>query len=404
MQNPTSHNLIDSRDAQEAEEILRRCVHCGFCNAVCPTYQLQGDERDGPRGRIYLLKQVFEGEPVTEKTQFYLDRCLTCKSCETTCPSGVKYGRLADMGRSVIEQQLRRPWPQRWLRQALLWGLPYPQRFKVLARLGHLVRPLLPALLKNKLPAQRPCPVWPAIRHPRRLLILEGCVQQSLAAHIDALTAIVLDQLGISAIRQPNAGCCGALNYHLNDHSGGLNFMRRMIDACWPQIETGVEAIIMTASGCGAMLKDYGHLLRNDPLYAEKAAIFSALTRDLSEVLRVEDLSALTPLPRKLAFQSPCSLQHGQQLNSVVEDLLQHLGFELTPVNDAHLCCGSAGTYAILQPQLSNQLRANKLQYLQNGQPELIATANIGCLLHLQEKADVPVVHWIELLANVRTS
>ncbi|SJM93866.1 glycolate oxidase iron-sulfur subunit [Crenothrix polyspora] len=345
------------------------------------------------------MKQVFAGKVITEKTQFHLDRCLTCKSCETTCPSGVKFGRLADIGKNVIEQQVRRSWTQRLLRQALMWSLPYPQRFKPLLQSGRLVQPLLPAKLKNKLPAQRPCPVWPSARHPRRVLLLEGCVQRGLAPHIDALTASVLDQLGISAIRQPNAGCCGALNYHLSDHNGGLDFMRRMLDACWPQIEAGVEAIIMTASGCGIMLKDYVHLLHDDPVYAQKAAHFSVLTRDLSEVLRIEDLSALKIQPRKLAFQSPCTLQHGQQLNGVVEEILRRLGFELTIVTDAHLCCGSAGTYSILQPQLSKQLRANKLQQLQNGQPDLIATANIGCLLHLQEKSDVPVVHWVELLA-----
>jgi glycolate oxidase iron-sulfur subunit len=276
--------------------------------------------------------------------------------------------------------------------------LPYSQRFKPLLAMGRWVRPLLPAPLKNKLPVSHPCPAWPAVRHARRVLILEGCVQRSLAPAIDALAATVLDQLGISAIRQLSAGCCGALNYHLGDHDGGLGFMCRLLDACWPEIESGVEAIVMTASGCGVMLKDYAHLLRNDPQYAEKAARFSALSRDLSEVLSAEDLSILKPIPRKVAFQSPCSLQHGQQLNGVVEALLHKLGFTLTHVPDAHLCCGSAGTYALLQPQLSEQLRSNKLQHLQADQPDLIATANIGCLLHLQEKAAVPVVHWIELL------
>ncbi|WP_394753923.1 glycolate oxidase subunit GlcF [Crenothrix sp.] len=400
MQTSLISNRINANDAQEADDILRRCVHCGFCNAVCPTYQLQGDERDGPRGRIYLLKQLFEGEAVTQKTQFHLDRCLSCKSCETTCPSGVKYGRLADIGRNVIEQQVGRPWHQRRLRQLLMLTLPYPQRLKPLLRVAYLLRPLFSSKLKNKLPIQRPCPVWPAIRHPQRVLLLEGCVQRGLAPHIDALAAVVLDQVGISAVRQPNAGCCGALNYHLSDHNGSLNFMRRMIDTCWPQIESGVEAIIMTASGCGVMLKDYAHLLREDALYAEKAVQFSALARDLSEVLRSEDLSALNVTPRKLAFQSPCTLQHGQHLNGVVEEILRRLGFELTPVIDGHLCCGSAGTYSILQPQLSEQLRANKLQHLQNGQPDMIATANIGCLLHLQQIVDVPVVHWVELLAE----
>jgi glycolate oxidase iron-sulfur subunit len=392
-------SIIGASDAKEADEILRGCVHCGFCNAVCPTYQLQGDERDGPRGRIYLMKQLFAGEAVTEKSQFHLDRCLTCKSCETACPSGVKYGRLADIGRNVLEQQGHRPWQQRWLRKALMLSLPYPQRLKPLLRVAYWLRPLLPDSLKSQLPAQRPCLVWPAIRHPRRVLLLEGCVQRSLAAHIDIITAGVLDQLGISAVRQPSAGCCGAVNYHLSDHGGGLDFMRRMIDACWAQIENGVEAIVMTASGCGVILKDYGHLLRGDPAYRDKAARFSALSRDLSEVLRSEDLSVLNVTPRKLAFQSPCTLQHGLRLNGVIEDILQGLGFELTPVIDGHLCCGSAGTYSILQAELSEQLRGNKLRHLQNGQPDIIATANIGCLLHLQKKADVPVMHWVELLS-----
>jgi glycolate oxidase iron-sulfur subunit len=402
MQNSLINTYISASDAKEADDILRRCVHCGFCNAVCPTYQLQGDERDGPRGRIYLLKQLFAGEAVTEKTQFHLDRCLTCKSCETTCPSGVDYGRLADMGRNIIEQQGHRPWPQRLLRQALMQSVPYPQRLKSLLRVAYWLRPLLPLSLKSKLPVQQPCPVWPVQRHSRKVVLLEGCVQRGIAAHIDALTAGILDQLGISTFRQPNAGCCGAVNYHLSDHSGGLDFMRKMIDASWPAIEAGVEAIIMTASGCGIMLKDYGHLLRDDPNYAEKSARFSALCRDISEVLRAEDLSVLKPTPRKLAFQSPCTLQHGLQLNGVVEAILQSLGFELTPVVDGHLCCGSAGTYSILQAELAGQLRTNKLQHLQHSQPDVIATANIGCLLHLQAKADVHVLHWIELLAMPR--
>lgn len=384
----------------EAEAILRRCVHCGFCNAVCPTYQLQGDERDGPRGRIYLLKQLFAGEDVTEKTQFHLDRCLTCRSCETTCPSGVQYSRVADMGRALLEQQLPRSWPQQILRQLLLWLLPYPKRFAPMIKLAYGLRPLLPPL-KRKLAKQRQSPIWPNVQHSRRVLLLEGCVQRSLAPHIDAMTANILNKLGISTIRQPQAGCCGALNYHLNHHESALDFMRQLIDACWPAIETGIEAIIMTASGCGVMLKDYGHLLADDAVYAQKALHFSALVRDLSEVISAEDLTHLKPVSRKIAFQSPCTLQHGQHLAGNVENILTQLGFSLTPINDAHLCCGSAGTYSIFQPTLSHTLRANKLQALQQGQPDLIATANIGCLLHLQEKSDVSVVHWIELLATI---
>jgi glycolate oxidase iron-sulfur subunit len=396
---PTLTNPLS--DKEEADAILRRCVHCGFCNAVCPTYQLLGDESDGPRGRIYLLKQLLEGAAVTEQTQLHLDRCLSCKSCATTCPSGVNYGRLADIGRHQLEQQVGRPWQQVVLRKALTSLLPYPQRLAPFLKLGYGLRPLLPPKLKAKFPIQQPCPTWPTIRHARKILLLEGCVQRGLAPHIDALTAKVLDHLGISTVRCQTAGCCGAVNYHLNDHNGSTAFMHRMIDNCWPAIEDGIEAIVITASGCGVQLKDYGHILRNDPLYAEKAARFSNLCRELSEILRNEDLQKIRiATPQKLAFQSPCSLQHGQKLNGVVEALLQQLGFELLPVNDSHLCCGSAGTYSILQPRLARQLRTNKLQHLQCNQPDKIATANIGCLLHLQEQSTVPVVHWIELLAE----
>jgi glycolate oxidase iron-sulfur subunit len=393
-----SADFNNTPKAQEAQAILRRCVHCGFCNATCPTYQLKGDELDGPRGRIYLLKQMFEGNQVTQQTQLHLDRCLSCRSCETTCPSGVEFGRLADIGRHLIDQKVPRTWQQRLFRHALLWCLPYPKRFSRLIGLARWVRPALPAKLKNKIPNRQPDRLWPESRHARKILLLDGCVQGSLAPKINTSTARVLDQLGISAIRLPNAGCCGALNYHLSDQSGGLDKMRRVIDACWPHIESGVEAIIMTASGCGAMLKDYGKLFRDDPAYAIKAEWFSALCKDISEVLGNEDVSKLTITPSKIAFQSPCSLQHAQQLNGVTETLLTKLGFNLTPVNEAHLCCGSAGAYSLLQPEIADQLRTRKLDNLQQNQPELIATANIGCLLHLQEKANIPIMHWIELL------
>jgi glycolate oxidase iron-sulfur subunit len=398
MHSPFSPDFIDTPDAQEAQAILRRCVHCGFCNATCPTYQLKGDELDGPRGRIYLLKQMFEGNQVTQQTQLHLDRCLSCRSCETTCPSGVEFGRLADIGRHLIDQKVPRTWQQQLFRRALLWCLPYPKRFSRFIQLARWVRPVLPAKLKNKIPNRQPDRLWPESRHTRKILLLDGCVQGSLAPKINTSTARVLDQVGISAIRPPNAGCCGALNYHLSDQSGGLDKMRLMIDACWPHIESGVEAIIITASGCGVMLKDYGSLLRDDPAYATKAERFSGLCKDLSEILSNEDLSNLRITPRKIAFQSPCSLQHAQKLNGVTETLLTKLGFSLTPVNEAHFCCGSAGAYSLLQPEIADQLRTRKLDNLQLYQPELIATANIGCLLHLQEKANIPVRHWIELL------
>lgn len=398
MHSQFSAEFDNTPEIEEAQAILRRCVHCGFCNATCPTYQLKGDELDGPRGRIYLIKQMLEGDAVTQLTQHHLDRCLSCRSCETTCPSGVEYGRLADIGRHLIEQKVPRPFVQRLSRRTLLWWLPYQHRFSRLMQAAQWIRPFLPAHLKQKIPSTQSNRQWPKPRHARKILLLDGCVQQALAPSINASTALVLDQLGISAIRQPDAGCCGALNYHLSDQVGGLDFMRRLIDSCWPHIESGVEAIIMTASGCGAMLKDYGRLLRNDPVYAEKAERFSSLCKDLSEILVKEDLTRLRIRPRKIAFQSPCSLQHGQKLNGVVETLLTGLGFDLIYVDEAHFCCGSAGTYSIFQAEIADRLRIRKLSSLQKENPELIATANIGCLLHLQEKSEIPVIHWIELL------
>jgi glycolate oxidase iron-sulfur subunit len=381
----------------EAATLLRSCVHCGFCNASCPTYQLLGDELDGPRGRIYLIKQLLEGETGSACSQLHLDRCLSCRACETACPSAVNYHRLLDIGRGISEQQVARPWRQRWLRRLLLLTLPYPGRFRPIIAFGRRLRPLLPKALQAKLPARQAPGGWPAVRHARRMLILEGCVQAALAPRINAATARVLDKLGISPIAA-NAGCCGALPYHLNDQPAGLEMMRRVIDACWPHVENGIEAIVSTASGCGISVKDYAALLRNDPLYAEKAARISALTKDIAEILQAEDISPLQPPARTLAFHSPCTLQHGQQLNGVVENLLSGLGFSLTLVAEPHLCCGSAGTYSILQPELAGRLRAAKIQALQAGQPAIIATANIGCRQFLQEKAQVPVVHWIELL------
>ena len=390
--------IKNSEQGLEAETILRGCVHCGFCNASCPTYQLLGDELDGPRGRIYLIKQLLEGETPTQLSRRHLDRCLNCRACETACPSGVKYGRLLDIGRNIEAQQLARPWKQRLLRRLLLWILPYPRRFKLLASLGRSLRPFLTDRLKAKLPARPEPGAWPPARHDRRMLVLEGCVQPALAPNINAAAARVLDRLGISLIPAVSAGCCGALPYHLNDQAGGLDMMRRTIDACWPHLENGVEAIVSTASGCGLGIKDYGLLLCNDPDYAEKAARISALTRDIGEVLQAEDLSVLRIQACGIAFHSPCTLQHGQQLNGVVENILSGLGFTLTAVADAQLCCGSAGTYSILQPELAGRLQAAKISALQAGQPQLITTANIGCLLHLREKADITVLHWIELL------
>ena len=396
MQTQLADFIRDTPEGREADAILRKCVHCGFCTATCPTYQLLGDELDGPRGRIYLVKQMLEGAPPTERTQLHLDRCLSCRACETTCPSGVQYGRLADIGRGIVEKKVGRgPW-ETLQRAALSFVLPRTGLFSFFLALGRWFRPLVPKTLKEKIPMASEAPgIWPAARHPRKMLVLAGCVQPALAPRINAAAARVLDRAGISLVEAPGAGCCGALRFHLNDRKAGRNDMRALIDAWWPSVERGeIEAIAMTASGCGSFVKDYVHHFQEDPAYREKAARISALTRDLSEVVE--------PTARKcsgrVAFQSPCSLQHGQQLRGKVEALLVGAGYELTPVADGHLCCGSAGTYSILQPELSGKLKDRKLAALAAGGPQTIATANIGCLAQLQSGTQIPVKHWIELL------
>jgi len=399
MQTKLPADFLATPQGEEADRILRNCVHCGFCNATCPTYQLLGDELDGPRGRIYLMKRMFEEGEATERTRRHLDRCLTCRNCETTCPSGVEYGHLVDIGREWIEAHTTRPPLENLQREGLRRVLLNQPLFGGLLGLARSLRGLLPPAVRSRVPEARPAPQRPALRHARRMLMLEGCVQPGIDPGINAQAARVLDRLGISLHATPAAGCCGALSQHLGAIEAARAAMRRNIDAWWPEIEAGVEAIVMTASGCGSQVKDYGWLLRDDPAYAEKAARVSALTRDLAEVLASEDLTPFKPgQNRRIAFHPPCSLQHGQKVRGVIEGILTRLGYELLPVDESHLCCGSAGAYSILQPEIAGQLRTRKLEHLQARGPELIASANIGCQTHLAQASAVPVVHWIELL------
>ena len=387
MQTELADFIRDTPEGREAEAILRKCVHCGFCTATCPTYQVLGDDLDSPRGRIYLMKRALEGAAVTEKTRLHLDRCLTCRACETTCPSGVRYGRLVDIGRGVVEAKTRRGPFERAQRALLAWGLPKTAVFAAALRLGQLF---------GVAPRTRPTKAWPAPRHRRKMLVLAGCVQPALAPSINAAAARVLDRAGISLVEAQGAGCCGGVRFHLNYQEEGRDDMRALIDAWWPAVDSGeVEAIVMTASGCGVTVREYAHFLAHDPQYAEKAARIASLTRDLCEVL-TPDMIEGGAERGSVAFQSPCTLQHGQQLRGKVEALLTQAGYALVPVADAHLCCGSAGTYSLLQPAISQELRSRKLASL--GTPDVIATANIGCLTHLQGGTERPMRHWIELL------
>ncbi len=384
----------------EADSILRSCVHCGFCNATCPTYLALGDERDGPRGRIYLIKQLLEGDTVSSTSQRHLDRCLTCLNCETTCPSGVRYGALLDIGRGIIEREVPRGLRDRLLRAVLKRTVPYRNRFGAMLSLGRLFARLLPKALRAKIPRRQTEGAWPSARHARRMLALEGCAQAAATPRTNAAAARVLDRLGISLVASKAAGCCGAMSYHIGDHEDGLRHARRNIDAWWHTIETGAEAIAVTASGCGAFVKDYGRLLARDPVYAAKAARVSAETRDLSEVLSAEDLTPLGAMADagRIAAHCPCTLQHAQKQPQLLFKLLGRLGFELAPTDKAHLCCGSAGAYSLLEPGLSAQLRDEKIASLTIGSPDTIVTANVGCQLHLGAGTGIPVKHWIELL------
>lgn len=414
--------------AEAAAELAGKCVHCGFCNASCPTYRLLGDELDGPRGRIYLLKGLLEGAPVTARTQLHLDRCLTCRACETACPSGVEYGHLLDAGRALALAQVPRAGSARWVRAVLRGTLTRPRLFRALLRTGQVVRPLLPRRLRERVPvamaSPEPAPAAVSVRLPtpvaqRRVLLLSGCVQPALAPGIQRATLRVLAALGIEAVIPPAAGCCGALRQHLDDPAGALAEARRNIDAWAPWLfpaadaanngaphgkaagaqPEAVQAIVSNASGCGVQLRDYGRLLQQDPVYAARAAQVSALARDLVEVVgpaAAQLADRLRAASARVAFQSPCTLQHGQRLGGQVERLLTQLGAEVLPCADSHLCCGSAGTYSLLQPGISRELRSRKLAALQQAGPDAILSANVGCITHLGYASAIPVMHWVE--------
>ena len=411
MQTTLAAAIKNTPQGREADSILRSCVHCGFCLATCPTYQLLGDELDSPRGRIYLMKQVLEGGPVTADTQLHLDRCLTCRSCETTCPSGVQYSRLLDIGRAIVEERVERP---RWValkRYVLRKILPHRRRFALALGVARWMRGVLPTEIRSRIPEQLPGkpPQWPTLRHTRKVVLLEGCVQPTLAPEVNLAAARVLDRLGISVVRIAAAGCCGAVAQHLSAHEETLRQLKNNVDAVWPHIQLGAEAVVMAASACTAMLTDYAHLLRADPDYAQRAERISTLARDLSEVVLTEKQALGAALRArgenaqpgpKVAFQSPCTLQHALKVRGPVESLLEQAGFTLTHVPDSHLCCGSAGTYSILQPELSARLLSAKVAALEQGQPTLIATANIGCHMHIRSGTALPVRHWVELIAE----
>ncbi|MYM21649.1 glycolate oxidase subunit GlcF [Duganella sp. FT135W] len=405
MQTNFADFIKHTREGEEADAILRTCVHCGFCTATCPTYQLLGDELDGPRGRIYLIKQVLEGAEVTTSTQTHLDRCLTCRNCETTCPSGVKYGRLVDIGRKVVEERVPRPLGERIKRKLLIEGLTRKTLFGAALRAGQIFRPLLSPALQDKVPKRQNAGVWPVREHARKMLVLEGCAQPAMAPNINAATARVLDVLDVQLIVAPKAGCCGALRHHMNEQDAALEDMRRNIDAWWPYVQPdggAVEAIVMTASGCGVTVKEYGHLLAHDSAYAAKAARISALTKDLSEIMPQFETELAQRVRAsstgRVAYHPPCTLQHGQQIRGKVEGVLRAVGVDVVLCADSHLCCGSAGSYSLLQPELSLQLRDRKLANLEDTGAQTIVSANVGCTAHLQSGTETPVLHWIELI------
>lgn len=402
MQTTIDEALKNTPEGLEAERILRSCVHCGFCTATCPTYRLLGDELDGPRGRIYLIKGLLEGKVTSDKTQMHLDRCLTCLACETSCPSGVEYGHLLDIGRQLINKKVKRTFTDRTYRYLLRKILPYSGRVSFLLRLGRGIRFILPNKFHRMIPEDKRVRVTESARYKRKMILFSGCVQSSLSPATNCASTGVLNRLGVETIVSHGESCCGAINHHMAVDDSGLSFIKNNIDAWWPYIEEGIEAIVISASGCGAMIKDYGYILRNDVDYKDRAHRVSMMARDISEIIVTEDIEKLKKIIKvnikKYAFQNPCSLQHGQKIKAETENLLKELGYQIENIEDTNQCCGSAGTYSLLQTNLSEELRRKKISTLEAAKPDLIMTANIGCQLHLQQATDIPVKHWIEIL------
>ena len=402
MQTKLTESFLATPQGQVANEMLQKCTHCGMCTAVCPTFQLSGNELDSPRGRIYQIKQVLEGTIATPTVQQHLDRCLTCRACETVCPARVEYGKLVEIGRLAVEQQVGRTLMAAAKRYVVRKLMTTPQLFRPLYRAGQVVRPILPESLKSKVMPVQTGGCVPKSEHSRKVLMLEGCVQPSMSPNINYATQRVLDRLGIQTVLPSGAGCCGAVNLHLNAEHDALDNMRRNIDAWYPWLQKGVKTLVVNASGCGVMVKEYGYQLRNDPQYAEKAATVSRAVKDIVELLSVE-VEQIKLLLRqrpseKIAYHPPCTLQHGQRLSGSVEALFQALGFTVWLPENKHLCCGSAGTYSLFESEWSMLLKQNKQQTLEQLQPDIVLSANIGCIAHLAEGMGVPVCHWIEYL------
>jgi glycolate oxidase iron-sulfur subunit len=406
MQTNIDEALKNTHAGLEAERILRSCVHCGFCTATCPTYRLLGDELDGPRGRIYLIKGLLEGKETSDKTQMHLDRGLTCLACETSCPSGVEYGHLLDIGRQVINKKVRRTLTERSYRYLLRKILPYPKRVSFFLRLGRGLRFILPGKFRQMIPENKRVRITGStrrrVKYGRKMILFTGCVQPLLSPETNCASTRVLNRLGIETIISHGESCCGAINHHMADDDSGLTFIKNNIDVWWPYIEEGIEAIIISASGCGTMIKDYGYILRNDADYKDKAHQVSIMAKDIGEIIVAEEIETLRKMikvnSRRIAFQNPCSLQHGQKIKDETEVLFKKLGYQIENIADANQCCGSAGTYSLLQTELSEKLRRKKISALEAVKPDVIMTANIGCQLHLQQATEIPVKHWIEIL------